>query len=82
MSEHKEFILIVNTREKKWDKETISYKEAVILAFGTFSDDENVTYTIDYSRGPKKNPEGSLTKGESVEVKSGMIFNVTETRKS
>jgi hypothetical protein len=83
MADHeKNFKLIVNTREKTWDKETISYKEAVILAFGTYSDDPNTTYTVDYSKGPKENPEGSLTKGQSVEVKNGMIFNVTETHKS
>lgn len=78
----KKFTLIVNTREKHWDTKTISYKEVVILAFGAYSDDPNTTYTIDYSRGPKENPEGSLTKGQSVELKSGMVFNVTETHKS
>ena len=83
MADHeKHFKLIVNTREKTWDKEIISYKEVVILAFGTYSDDPNTTYTVDYFKGPKENPEGSLTKGQRVEVKNGMIFNVTETHKS
>ncbi len=78
----KEFALIVNTREKHWEKDRISYKEVIELAFGNYSDDPNTTYTVDYSRGPKENPEGSLTKGHGVEVKSGMVFNVTETHKS
>ena len=80
--EHKEVIIIVNTREKPWDKEKISYEEVIVLAFGSYSKDENVVYTIDYSKGPKGNVEGSLTKGESVKVKNGMIFNVTKTNKS
>jgi hypothetical protein len=79
-TEKKEFKIIVNTREKTWDKAKISYEEVVVLAFGSV--EEGVTYTIDYSKGPKQNPEGSLTKGESVEVKDEMIFNVTKTNKS
>jgi Multiubiquitin len=82
MAENKDFTLIVNTREKKWEKETISYKEVIVLAFGSYEDNENITYTVDYLRGPKENPEGSLTKGKSVEVKNQMIFNVTKTHKS
>jgi hypothetical protein len=82
MAENKDFTLIVNTRERKWEKETISYKEVIVLAFGSYEDNENITYTVDYLRGPKENPEGSLTKGKSVEVKNQMIFNVTKTHKS
>lgn len=82
MAEHKDSTLIVNTREKKWEKETISYKEVIVLAFGSFEDNESITYTVDYLKGPKENPEGSLTKGKSVEVKNEMIFNVTKTHKS
>jgi hypothetical protein len=79
-TEKKEFKIIVNTREKAWNKAKISYEEVVVLAFSSV--EEGVTYTIDYSKGPKENPEGSLTKGESVEVKDEMIFNVTKTNKS
>ena len=82
MAENKDFTLIVNTRERKWEKEKISYKEVIVLAFGSYEDNENITYTVDYLRGPKENPEGSLTKGKSVEVKNQMIFNVTKTHKS
>jgi hypothetical protein len=76
----KEFTIIVNTREKKWGKEEISYEEVVILAFGSCSDNENIVYTVTYSKGRKR--DGSLVKGENIEVKNGMIFNVTQTNKS
>jgi len=79
---HKHLIIFVNTRPKDWDKETISFKEVVILAFGSYSDDPNIVYTVTYSKGPESHREGSLTKGESVKVKDGMIFNVTESNKS
>jgi hypothetical protein len=78
----KEVTIIVNTREKKWDKKEISYKEVVVLAFGSYSDDPNVVYTVTYSKGERPHQEGSLVKGESVKVKDGMIFNVTQTNKS
>lgn len=74
--------IIVNTREKEWDKETISYREVVILAFGSYSEDPLVRYTVNYSKGPKENREGSLTQGQSVLVKNEMIFDVTESNKS
>ena len=78
----KEITIIVNTREKTWDKKEISYEEVVVLAFGSYSSDENIVYTVTFSRGPESHHEGSLVKGDSVKVKKGMIFNVTQTNKS
>ncbi|MFA5393817.1 MAG: multiubiquitin domain-containing protein [Candidatus Ratteibacteria bacterium] len=80
--EHKEVTIIVNTREKIWDKKEISYEEVVVLAFGSYSDDENIVYTVTFSKGESPHHEGSLVKGDSVKVKKGMIFNVTQTNKS
>lgn len=78
----KEFTIIVNTREKPWAKKEISYEEVVVLAFGSYSTDPNVVYTVTYFKGPESHHEGSLVKGDSVRVKDGMIFNVTQTNKS
>lgn len=79
----KEVTIIVNTREKTWDKnEKISYEQVIELAFGSYSNDENIVYTVTYSKGNNPKHEGSLVKGESVKVKEGMIFNVTQTNKS
>ena len=78
----KEVTIIVNTREKTWNKNEISYEEVIVLAFGSYSNDENVVYTVTYSKGPDSHHEGSLVKGGSVKVKDGMIFNVTQTNKS
>jgi hypothetical protein len=78
----KEFTIIVNTREKTWDKKEISFEEVVILAFGSYSNDENVVYTVTYFRGEKSHHEGSLVKGQSVSVKDEMIFNVSQSNKS
>jgi len=77
-----EVVIIVNTREKKWNKKEISFEEVVILAFGAYSPDPNVVYTVKYSRGTEHHREGSLVKGHSVKVKWGMVFDVTQTNKS
>jgi len=79
----KKVSIIVNTRPHDWDKkEEISFEEVVTLAFGSYSEDPNVVYTVTYKRGEDRKKEGSLVKGESVKVKNGMIFNVTQTNKS
>jgi hypothetical protein len=81
---HEHFTLVVNLEKKAWNaEETISYEQVTHLAFpnpplpGVI-----ITYTVEYERGPKENPHGSLTKGHSVFVKNEMVFNVTETGRS
>lgn len=78
----RQFTIIVNARKKLWQKKEITYEEVVVLVFGTYEDNENIVYTVTYSKGDKPNHEGSLVKGGSVKVKDGMIFNVTRTDKS
>jgi len=38
-----------------------------------------IVMTITYDKGPAGNPEGSLTKGGSIELVDGMIINVSDT---
>jgi hypothetical protein len=42
----------------------------------------NVQFTVTYRKEPRQNHEGSMTEGETVRIKDGMIFDVTETNKS
>lgn len=79
--EEKEVTIIVNAREKKWDKKEISYEEVIKLAFGEYIENENIVYTVAYSKA-HGDKNGTLTKGESVKVKEGMVFNVNKTDKS
>lgn len=78
----KEITIIVNTRPKTWSMGKISYEEVIVLAFDVYSEDQNVVYTIAYSRGHSSKPQGSLTKGQSVQVVDHMVFNVTKTNRS
>lgn len=78
---NKEFTIYVNGREKAVSEKEISFKEVVVLAFGTYEEKETIVYTVTYSKGEDKK-EGTMTKGTSVKVKEGMIFNATRTDKS
>ena len=79
--QNKEITIIVNARPKTFTGKEISFKRVVELAFGTYEENENIVYTITYSKGTDKK-EGTTTKGTSVKVKDEMIFNVTRTDKS
>lgn len=74
--------IIVNTLPKEWGEKKISYEQVVTLAFGSHEDNPLISYTVEFFRGPKDQHEGSLTKGKSVTVKEGMVFNVTKTDRS
>lgn len=79
---NKEVIILVNSREKEWDKKTITYEEVIILAFGSISTDPNVSYSVTYKKGDNNKPEGIMVNGDEVKVKEGMRFNVTQTNRS
>ena len=78
----KNYMIIVNAREKVWLEKSISFEQAVVLAFGIFKENANTSYTVTYSRGEGNKPDGSMVQGDVVKVKDKMIFNVTATDKS
>jgi hypothetical protein len=78
--QHETLTIIVNGREITTKKKHLSYLDVVRLAFDPI--DEDTIYTVTYKKGPDQNPHGSMVDGDIVTVKSGMIFNVTPTRKS
>jgi len=78
----KVYKIIVNGRQKEVSTKTLSFDQVVALAFNQVPSGANVQFTVTYRKGPSKNPHGSMTEGESVHIKDGMIFDVTETNKS
>lgn len=80
--EVKEFVIIVNGREKQWNEKTITFEQVVELAFGNYQENPNTVYTVTYTKGPHQNPEGSMVKGAVVCVTNKMVFNATATNKS
>ena len=73
--------IIVNAKKYPWNEKEISYKEVVDLPFPP-PHKETEVFTVQYSHGPKANPQGTLVKGKRVFVEKGMVFDVTRTDKS
>ncbi|RVD53571.1 MAG: hypothetical protein EOS30_12130 [Mesorhizobium sp.] len=65
-----------------WRKDTIGYDEVVTLEVPDYPQHPEITYSVKYKKGPGHRPEGTLSKGESVKVKDGMRFSVSETGQS
>lgn len=70
----------VNGRDVVVEKEKYTYEEIVTFAFPV-PDFDNNTYKVTYFR-KNENHEGSLTKGESINVKEGMSFTVIRAIRS
>ncbi len=84
MSDHekKTVTIIVEATPFEWTKGEITYAQVVTLEFPDFLQHPEITYSVKYSRGHGSKPEGVLAPGESVKVKDGMVFNVSNTTQS
>ena len=74
--------IIVNGRPREVNKRCLSFSEIVELAFPGSPSTPDSIYTMVYKNGPESNPQGSLIEGQVVNIKNGMIINVTKTDKS
>jgi hypothetical protein len=81
-SENHPTTIVVNGQEKSVETKEISFGEVVALAFNPVPQGPNVRITVSYRRGPEEKPQGTLTTGQSVNVKKNMLFDVTATDKS
>lgn len=72
--------IYVNTREFRWAEKEISYQQVYDLAFPNEPLGDGDLARVEYSRGPKS--DGKLTPGQSVKVKTGMVFSVYVTVRS
>jgi hypothetical protein len=79
---HKGFDIIVNAEQHHLDKKRVSFDQIAKLGFPTPPTGPNILFTVTYYNGPKANPEGVLTAGQTVKVKNGMVFNVKATDRS
>lgn len=75
------FTILINARKVEVDHKRVTFDEIVALT-PNVPTGPNILYTITYLKGPKKNPEGTLVEGQTVNIKNGMRFNVTATDKS
>jgi hypothetical protein len=73
--------IVINARPKTVSKAKMTFEEIVALADGLPTGPQ-ILYTVLYRKGEDKKPEGSLVAGEGVNVKDGMIFDVSATDQS
>ena len=76
-----EVTIVVNGRKRQVEEKEVSFEEVVELAFPGAPTGPNMVYTVAYRRAAG-NREGDLLSGQSVKVKEGTIFDVTQTDKS
>lgn len=81
-TEGKMVTIIVEGTPHEWPKDKISYTEVVTLEFPDYPSHPEITYSVTYKRGHGSKPEGILSPGASVNVKEGMVFNVSDTGQS
>ena len=74
--------IFVEGTPHQWPKGEITYDEVVTLEVPDYPQHQDITYSVKYKRGQGNKPEGTLAKGESVQVKDGMEFSVSETGQS
>ena len=74
--------IFINTHPFEEPKGKISYDRVVELAYPDFAKFPNATYSIIYERGASNKPQGTLTKGGSVEIVKEMRFRVKRTGES
>ncbi len=80
--QNKEYQIIVNGKPKSFVGKKITFKEVILLGFGSGAFDEKFNYTVMYSKGNQEDPKGTLVEGKSVNVKENMLFNVKRTIRS
>jgi len=79
--EPKTVTIIVEGTAHEWPKGKITFSEVVTLEVPDYAQHPETTYNVTYKKG-HGNKEGVLAPGGSVEVKEGMVFNVSETGQS
>lgn len=81
--EPKTVTIVVEGTPHEWSKdEEISFAQVVTLEVPDYSPASGISYSVKYTRGQGHKPEGILSPGESVKVKEGMVFSVSETGQS
>lgn len=73
--------VIFNTKAVEIEQKELTFKEVVTYALGSYKDEVGVAYTVNYTLKEDKKKR-VLPPDDSVHVKDGMQFYVTESTKS
>ncbi|MFG2939691.1 multiubiquitin domain-containing protein [Streptomyces sp. NPDC048282] len=78
----RDYKIVVNAREKTVHQDTLTFEEVVRLALDPVPSGPNVLITVSFRHAHQKPADGTLSNGESVEIKNGTVFTVVATDKS
>ncbi|WP_328933610.1 MULTISPECIES: multiubiquitin domain-containing protein [unclassified Streptomyces] len=78
----RDYKIVVNAREKTVRQDTLTFEEVVRLALDPVPSGPNVLITVSFRHAHQKPADGTLSTGESVEIKDGTVFTVVATDKS
>ncbi|QGG57836.1 multiubiquitin domain-containing protein [Paenibacillus sp. B01] len=73
--------IYLNSRPRIVDKEKLSFRDVIVLYYGSYDENPNVAYTVSHKRN-EHTPSVSMVDGDEVQVKEGMMFSVSKTDKS
>ena len=76
----KVFHILINGTAEQWQHPQINYEQLVNLAFPNGPHGGDVRYTVTWTK--PNGEEGSLRKGQHIDVVEGMKFDVRNTDKS
>lgn len=74
--------IIINGRERKWNKDRISYAALVTLALYDLPVQSRACPSVGFCHADQDPSEGIFEKRTSVKIKEGTIFNCTVTSKA
>lgn len=80
--QNKEYSIIINAKKVTVTGHKINYDTIVSLANITPISTNGLLFVVLYERGNSDNATGSLTQGQDVTIREGMVFHVTATNKS
>lgn len=74
--------IIINGEAVEINKGRLSFADFAKLAFPELFGRDLICFTVSFTRGPKRRPEGVLLEGDKVRIVEGMVINVSATDKS
>jgi hypothetical protein len=77
-----DFHITVNTRPSTVESDQVPYAQVVNLAFPGHAHDPTIYYEVTYRNAAGYKHDGTLLDGQSVKVKNGTAFHVTQTNRS
>ena len=78
----KTFVITVNARQRRVDRDELSFDELVNLAFEDPARGPQIVFTITFRDAGGRVPDGELDEGQRLKVRNGTIINVTRTDQS